>query len=206
MDLHSHLHPSDVPSTHQLQLLEVSYLRLSQTIQVGDVKDSAHGSGVDSTRPPLLQTQVAEDQAESRVLSLEKIQSQQLQLVVVVVVRYLAEQGQLDVDPRPQTSAQVGGTREDIAEPLVPHELPALLLDQTLHLRQSIGVDVGWVEALVPTPAQIAQPHLLQASAEPLKDPLHVPTPLHGDDPGVVLLVDPNQEVLLVVVPVQKFR
>lgn len=83
----------DVPSTLPLQLLQVSYLRLSQAIQVGDVKDSAHGGGVDSARPSLLQAQVAEDLAESRVLSLEEIsqlftleQSQQLQRVVEVVV------------------------------------------------------------------------------------------------------------------------
>lgn len=48
---------------------------------------------------------------------------------------YLAEQGQLDVDPCSQTCAQVGGTCKDIAKSLVPHELPALLLDQTLHLK-----------------------------------------------------------------------
>lgn len=49
-----------------------------------------------------------------------------------------------------------------------------------------------------------AKPHLFQTSAEPVKDPLHVPPFLHGDDPGVILLIDPNQKVLLIVVPVQK--
>lgn len=43
--------------------------------------------------------------------------------------------------------------------------------------------------------------HLFESSAEPLKHSLHVATFLHGDDPGVVLLVDPDQEGLLVVVP-----
>lgn len=43
--------------------------------------------------------------------------------------------------------------------------------------------------------------HLLQAPAEPLKDALHVTTLLHGDDARVVLLVDPDQEGLLIVVP-----
>lgn len=54
-------------------LLQVLYLRLSQTIQVGDVKHSAHGGGVDSTRPSLLQAQAAEDLAESRVLGVKKV-------------------------------------------------------------------------------------------------------------------------------------
>lgn len=48
---------------------------------------------------------------------------------------YLAQQGQLDVDPGPEPCAQVGGTGEDVTEPLVPHKLPAFLLDQMLHLR-----------------------------------------------------------------------
>ena len=43
--------------------------------------------------------------------------------------------------------------------------------------------------------------YLLQSSAEPLKHSLHVATFLHGDDPGVVLLIDPDQKGLLVVVP-----
>lgn len=50
---------------------------------------------------------------------------------------YLAHQGQFDVDPSPEPSAQVGGAGEDVTEPLVPHELPASLLDQTLHLRET---------------------------------------------------------------------
>lgn len=54
-------------------LLRVLYLRLSQTIQVGDVKHSAHGGGVDSTRPSLLQAQAAEDLAEPGVLGVEKV-------------------------------------------------------------------------------------------------------------------------------------
>lgn len=43
--------------------------------------------------------------------------------------------------------------------------------------------------------------HLFESSAEPLEHSLHVASFLHGDDPGVVLLVDPDQEGLLVVVP-----
>ena len=50
---------------------------------------------------------------------------------------YLAQQGQFDVDPGPEPCAQVGGAGEDVTEVLIPHELPASLLDQTLHLRES---------------------------------------------------------------------
>lgn len=42
---------------------------------------------------------------------------------------YLAEQWQLDVDTCPQPGAQVGGAGQDVAQPLIPHELPASLLD-----------------------------------------------------------------------------
>lgn len=50
------------------------------------------------------------------------------------MLRYPGEKGQLDVHARPQPGAQVGGAGEDVAQPLVPHELPAALLDQLLHL------------------------------------------------------------------------
>lgn len=49
---------------------------------------------------------------------------------------YLAQPGQFDVDPGPESCAQVGGAGEDVTELLAPHELPASLLDQTLHLRE----------------------------------------------------------------------
>lgn len=45
--------------------------------------------------------------------------------------------------------------------------------------------------------------YLLQSPAESFKDTLHVSTLLHGDDPGVVLLVNPYQEGLVKVVPVK---
>lgn len=47
---------------------------------------------------------------------------------------------------------------------------------------------------------------LFETSAEPFKHSLHVPSFLHGDDSGVVLLVDPDQEVLFVVVPESKVK
>lgn len=44
-------------------------------------------------------------------------------------------------------------------------------------------------------------PYLLESSAEPLKHSLHVASFLHGDDPGVVFLIHPDQEGFLIVVP-----
>lgn len=46
--------------------------------------------------------------------------------------------------------------------------------------------------------------YLFESSAESLKHSLHVASFLHGDDPGVVLLIDPDQEGLLIVVPEEK--
>lgn len=43
--------------------------------------------------------------------------------------------------------------------------------------------------------------YLLQANAETPEDLLHVAALLHGDDTQVILLVDPDQEGLVVVVP-----
>lgn len=47
------------------------------------------------------------------------------------------------MDPCSQTCAQVGGTCEDIAKSLIPHELPALLLDQMLHLKHITTQDIS---------------------------------------------------------------
>ena len=43
--------------------------------------------------------------------------------------------------------------------------------------------------------------YLCEAGAEAVEDLLHVASLLHGDDPEVVLLVDPDQEGLSLVVP-----
>lgn len=46
--------------------------------------------------------------------------------------------------------------------------------------------------------------HLFEALTETLKDPLHVAPFLHGDHPSVVLLINPHQECLLIVMPVKE--
>jgi hypothetical protein len=71
--------------------------------------------------------------------------------------------------------AQVGGAGEHVAEMLVPHEFVSVLLDQSFHFVESI--------------------------AEALEHRSHVGTLLHRYHTVVILLVDPYQEVLLVVVP-----
>ena len=48
---------------------------------------------------------------------------------------YFAQQGQFDVHSCPKSSAQVRRTGQDVSQTLIPHELPATLLDQPLHLR-----------------------------------------------------------------------
>lgn len=45
-----------------------AYLRLSQSVQVGDVKGAPHSSSVHTSRPTLLQTQVVQDFAKSGIL------------------------------------------------------------------------------------------------------------------------------------------
>ncbi len=46
--------------------------------------------------------------------------------------------------------------------------------------------------------------YLFESSAESLEHSLHVASLLHGDDSGVVLLIHPDQEGLLIVVPEEK--
>lgn len=45
--------------------------------------------------------------------------------------------------------------------------------------------------------------YLFESTAESLEHSLHVASLLHGDDSGVVLLIHPDQEGLLIVVPEQ---
>lgn len=64
-------------------------------------------------------------------------------------------------------------------------------------------------KSLAPTPSHThscqlllgARPDLGEAIAEPGEHLLHVAPLLHGDDPQVVLLIDPHQEGLIVIVP-----
>ena len=82
------------------------------------------------------------------------------------------------MDAGSDSGSQVARTCQDVSQMLVPHVLVArsfhVLFDQ------------------------------LQAGAPPLEDFIDVPPFLHGNHSKVVLFVDPNQEVLLVVVPTGK--
>jgi len=93
----------------------------------------------------------------------------------VQLLLVLGQGGELDVDAGTETSSQVGWAGQDVAEMLVPHVRVAALLHE--------GLDLG------------------QALAETLEDTLDVTALLHGDDAEMVLLVDPDQEGLGVVVP-----
>lgn len=50
-------------------------------------------------------------------------------------------------------------------------------------------------------PACLSARYLLQANAEAPEDLLHVAALLHGNDAQVILLIHPNQERLVVIVP-----
>ena len=74
-----------------------------------------------------------------------------------------------------QSSTEVGWAGQYVAKAFRPHKAFAISFDVVLDL--------------------------LEAAAESLEDLLHVATLLHRNDTGVVLFVDPNEEVLLLVVP-----
>lgn len=59
---------SPLPRLCLLLFLGVVYLRLSQTVQIGDVKGVAAGGRVHAPRAPLLQPQVFQNLPEARVL------------------------------------------------------------------------------------------------------------------------------------------
>jgi len=94
---------------------------------------------------------------------------------VIELLLVLGKAGKLDVDTGTETSSEIGWASEDESEMLIPHVLVATLLHE--------GLDLG------------------QALAETPEDALDVSTLLHRDDSQVILLVDPDQEGLGVVVP-----
>lgn len=58
-----------------------------------------------------------------------------------------------------------------------------------------------WTQIRRLPPLPSTRPDLSEASTESGENFLHVAPLLHGDDPQVVLLVDPHQERLIVIVP-----
>merc|ERR1711931_511874 len=86
-----------------------------------------------------------------------------------------AELGELDMDTTTQAGSQVGGAGEHVSQMLVPHEAVVVLLEDLLNLQQ--------------------------AGAEASEHLLHVASLLHGDDTETILLIHPDEEGLLVVVP-----
>lgn len=56
-------------------------------------------------------------------------------LSVCGVLNYPAEDGQANMHPGPESGAEVGRAGEDVSQTLVPHELPASLLNELLHLK-----------------------------------------------------------------------
>jgi len=87
----------------------------------------------------------------------------------------LGPSGEVNVDRGPHASTQVGGAGVDVAELLRQLEVLARLsLDTVLDS--------------------------LDATGQPLEDTLDVTTLLHGDDTSLILLIDPDQEGLSLVV------
>ena len=87
----------------------------------------------------------------------------------------LAQQGDLQMNSSSQTCTQVGGTREDKAKMFVPHEFMFILFHGCFKLGEAI--------------------------TEACEDLLHIASLLHRDDSGVIFLVHPDEEILLLIVP-----
>lgn len=107
-------------------------------------------------------------------------------------MRYPGEKGQLDVHAGPEPGAQVGGAGEDVPQALVPHELPSTLLNELLHLVDAWFICYMFVFSLSRVWDWEEHSYLLQSPAEPFKHSLHVSSFLHGYDPGVIFLIDPD--------------
>ena len=75
----------------------------------------------------------------------------------------------------PQSSSQIGWARQNVPKVLAPHELVSLPFDESFHL--------------------------VEPATETIEDRAHVSSFLHGNDARVIFFVDPDKEVLLIVVP-----
>ena len=87
----------------------------------------------------------------------------------------LGPAGQVDVDRGPHAGSQVGGAGVDVTILGVKHEVLSRL-----------GLD--------------AVPNSLDATSQTVKDSPDVSALLHGDDTELILLVDPGEEGLVLVV------
>jgi len=94
---------------------------------------------------------------------------------LVETLLILSEVRDLDVNASTQTGAQVRGAGQHVTQMLVPHELLTFILH-------------GIFKAC-------------EALTEAAEHFLDVATLLHGDDSQMILLVNPNQEGLVIVVP-----
>ena len=87
----------------------------------------------------------------------------------------LGPAGEVNVDRGPHAGAEVGGAGVDVSVPCVKHEVVSrLLLDRVLDS--------------------------LDAASKSVKHLLDITSLLHGDDPELVLFIDPGQESLVLVV------
>ena len=76
---------------------------------------------------------------------------------------------------RPEPSTEVRGTGENVAQMFIPHVLMSLALDESFNL--------------------------IEPTAKAIKHRAHVSSLLHRDNARVILLVYPNKEILVDVVP-----
>ena len=81
---------------------------------------------------------------------------------------------------------------------LIPHELCSIFLDQVFNLGNNCNTSIAvcgadWLRSI--------DTYFLESVTEPGENLTHVASFLHGDNSGVVLLIHPYQEGLLVVVP-----
>ena len=100
-----------------ISILSHSHLRLSKTVAVGDVEGATDGSCVDTTGSALLETHLVEESIKAGILG------------------HIRD---FDVDSSTETSSKVGGAGKDVAEMLGPHELPSLLGNVVLNLRNKM--------------------------------------------------------------------
>jgi len=82
-------------------------------------------------------------------------------------------------------------------------------MDGATHSRSEIaGAGADESQALVPCELGVVLLHesldLLKTTAEPGKGSLEVSTVLHGNDAALILLIDPDQKRLLLVVPITR--
>jgi len=152
---------------HTMLLLQLNVLLDKRVNTVNHALNKLH---LRVTQPVFVRNVISDSSLTSRLsASSSRLDLELLAPLLEHIETFLGVAGQVNVNTRTHTCAQVGGTGVDVAVLGIQHEVSArLFLDAVLYSFDSSGKAV--------------------------KNATHISTLLHGNNPQLILLVDPGEE------------